>query len=63
MWSFPACPGSGMKRVRFDVIRFFILPYRGATTSLGCAARMRGALRTAAREPLAFAPDACHRKT
>ena len=26
MWSFPACPGSGMGRVRLDVIRFPVLP-------------------------------------
>lgn len=26
MWSFPACPGSGMERVRLDVIHFPVLP-------------------------------------
>ncbi len=31
MWSFPACPGSGMERVRLDAIRFFILPYPAAS--------------------------------
>ena len=31
MWSFPACPGSGMGRVRLDVIRFPVLPYPAAS--------------------------------
>ncbi len=38
-WSFPACPGSGMERVRLDDIRFFILPYPAAGRA--CVREMR----------------------
>ena len=40
MWSFPACPGSGMERVRLDAIRFVIRPYPAA--SQACVRGMRG---------------------
>ena len=41
MWSFPACPGSGMGRVRLDVIRFPVLPFPDA--SQACVRGARGA--------------------
>ena len=52
-------------------IRFRLLPYRTEPAPLGFGSRMRGAIRAApkgrttvsAREPLAFAPDDCRRKT
>ena len=34
-WSFPACPGSGMERVRLDVVRFPVLPFPPASQACG----------------------------
>ncbi len=47
-WSFPACPGSGMERVRLDAVRFFILPYPAASQACvwgtrGCVMHLRKA--------------------
>ena len=42
MWSFPACSGSGMERVRLDVIHFSTLPDRVTTANAYVAPRECG---------------------